>query len=125
MQKQGLSKKERLRLNRDFLRVFRTGKKIWIDKYLLVIYCPNKLSYRRLGIVVSKKIGKATLRNKVKRMLRELFRKNKEIFPEGIDIIMIASPNLQFITYEKLLELVKDYLSKENKTANHAKNLLN
>lgn len=123
MKKEGLSKKERLRLNKDFLKIFKTGKKIWIDKYLLIIYCPNNLPFRRLGVIVSKKIGKATERNRVKRMLRDLFRKNKKIFPESVDLIMIASPNLKFINYEELLDLLKDYLSKENKALDHAKNI--
>ena len=76
MKKEGLSKKERLSKNKEFQAVFKEGKKLWINSILLIIYKPNSLNYRRLGIVVSKKIKKATQRNKVKRWIRELFRKN-------------------------------------------------
>ena len=110
--KEGFSKKERLRLNKDFERVFKEGKKIWIDKYLLIIYTSNNLGYRRLGLVVSSKIGKASERNRVKRILREVFRRNKDLFPESSDLIIIPHPNVKTLNYWELLEIVKNHLSK-------------
>ncbi len=107
IKKEGLSKKERLTLNRDFERIFKEGKKIWIDKYLLIIYTPNSLGYRRIGLIVSSKIGKACERNKVKRLLREIFRRNKELFPESSDLIFIPHPNIKKVDYWKLLEILK------------------
>jgi len=113
VKKEGLSKKERLTLNRDFERVFKEGKKIWIGKCLLIIYIPNNLGYRRLGLVVSSKLGKACERNRVKRLLREVFRKNKELFPESSDLVIIPHPNIKDMDYWKILEILKTYLSKE------------
>lgn len=113
LKKEGLSKKERLTLNRDFERVFKEGKKIWIDKYLLIIYTHNNLEFRRLGLVVSSKIGKPHERNKVKRLLREIFRKNKELFPVSADLIIIPHPNVKNLDYWKLLKILKAHLSEE------------
>ena len=110
MKKEGLSKKERLRKDKEFQAVFRKGKKLWINSILLIIYKPNSLNYRRLGIVVSKKIKKATQRNKVKRWIRELFRRNKDWFPENCDIIIIPHPNLLNLEYKKLMEIAKEKL---------------
>ncbi|WP_038055096.1 ribonuclease P protein component [Thermodesulfobacterium hydrogeniphilum] len=107
MKKEGLSKKERIRKNKEFAKVFKEGKKLWINSILLIIYTPNDLGYRRLGIVVSKKIKKATQRNKVKRWIRELFRRNKDWFPESCDVIIIPHPNLINLSYKELLEKVK------------------
>lgn len=107
MKKEGLSKKERLSLNRDFKRVLEEGKKIWVDKYLLIIYCPNNLTYRRVGTIVSSKVGRAVERNKVKRILRTLFRKNKDLFPERADIIMIPHPRIKNLSYDELQKLIK------------------
>ncbi|MFN3921721.1 MAG: ribonuclease P protein component [Caldimicrobium sp.] len=121
MKKEGLSKKERLSLNKDFARIFKEGEKLWIDKYLLIIYCPNELPFRRLGLIVSSKVGKAVERNKVKRILRELFRRNKDIFPENSDIVMIASPKIKEIPFERLLSLVKEYLSSAKRDCADAK----
>lgn len=110
MKKEGLSKKERLRKNKEFQAVFREGKKLWINSILLIIYKPNSLNYRRLGIVVSKKIKKTTQRNKVKRWIRELFRRNKDWFPENCDIIIIPHPNLLNLEYKKLMEIAREKL---------------
>ena len=110
MKKEGLSKKERLRKDKEFQAVFREGKKLWINSILLIIYKPNSLNYRRLGIVVSKKIKKATQRNKVKRWIRELFRRNKDWFPKNCDIIIIPHPNLLNLEYKKLMEIAREKL---------------
>lgn len=110
MKKEGLSKKERLSLNRDFKRVLAEGRKIWVDKYLLIIYCPNNLTYRRLGTIVSSKVGGAVERNKVKRILRTLFRKNKDFFPDKADIIMIPHPAIRNLSYDELQKLIRNTL---------------
>jgi len=110
VKKEGLSKKERLRKDKEFQKVFKEGKKIWVDSILLIIYTSNNLNYRRLGIVVSKKIRKATQRNRVKRWIRELFRRNKEWFPPSSDIIIIPHPNLVNLSYKKLVEKTKERL---------------
>ncbi len=127
MKKEGLSKKERLRKDKEFKAVFKEGKKLWIDSILLVIYKPNGMNYRRLGIVVSRKIGKATRRNKAKRWIRELFRRNKDWFPENCDIIIIPHPNLLNLKYREFLEIVKEKLLslKEKEISFHDKKVDN
>jgi ribonuclease P protein component len=110
VKKEGLSSKERLKKDKEFQIVFREGKKIWINSILLIIYKPNDLNYRRLGIIVSKKIRKANQRNKVKRRVRELFRRNKDLFPENCDIIIIPHPNLLNFKYRDFVGVVKEKL---------------
>jgi len=110
VKKERLSSKERLKKDKEFQIVFREGKKIWINSILLIIYKPNDLNYRRLGIVVSKKIRKANQRNKVKRRVRELFRRNKDLFPENCDIIIIPHPNLLNFKYRDFVGVVKEKL---------------
>ncbi len=108
VKKEGFSKRERLKKDKDFEAVFKEGQKLWINSVLLMIYKPNNLNYKRLGIIISKKIKKATQRNKVKRWIRELFRRNKEWFPENCDIIIIPHPNLLDLDYNKLKNIVKE-----------------
>uniref|UniRef100_A0A7V6CDC8 Ribonuclease P protein component n=1 Tax=Thermodesulfobacterium geofontis TaxID=1295609 RepID=A0A7V6CDC8_9BACT len=110
VKKEGLSPKERLKRDKEFKAVFKEGKKVWIDPILLIIYKLNHLNYRRIGIVVSKKIKKATQRNKVKRWVRELFRRNKDLFPENCDIIIIPHPNLLNLKYRDFVGVVKEKL---------------
>ena len=62
--------------------------------FFIVIYLPNKLSTSRFSIMTTKKIGKAIVRNKVKRLFRELISQNIQQIHQGYDIIIIPS---QFI----------------------------
>ena len=77
----GFSKKERLRKRREFLDLYEHGEKIQ-SAYFVLYMLENGRSCHRLGITVSRKIGTAVVRNRIKRSLREIFRANKQaIFP--------------------------------------------
>ena len=56
----------------------------------LVLLRPNQLPQVRLGVTVTKKIGKAVIRNRIKRYVREFFRLNKHYLPQGHDLVVIA-----------------------------------
>jgi ribonuclease P protein component len=44
----------------------------------------------RLGITTTKKIGNAVIRNRTRRLVREAFRRNRGLFPEGVDLVVVA-----------------------------------
>lgn len=46
----------------------------------------------RLGVVASKKVGNSVVRNRVKRLVREAFRKNPDAFPDDLDVVVILRP---------------------------------
>jgi len=73
----GFSKQERLRKRREFLGVYERGDKVQSEYFVLYIL-ENGRPYHRLGITVSRKIGSAVVRNRIKRHLREIFRANKQ-----------------------------------------------
>ncbi|RCW41465.1 MULTISPECIES: ribonuclease P protein component [unclassified Halanaerobium] len=81
---------ESLKKNREFKRVYKNGKSYATRN--LVIYClPTKLDKNRYGFSVSKRVGKAVIRNKIKRRLKEIVREfEKQYNFKAYDIIFIA-----------------------------------
>ena len=65
------------------------GKRHFSD-FFIVITRNNHLSRSRLGITVSKRVGKAVTRNRIKRIIREYFRLNRQFLPGRLDINIIA-----------------------------------
>ena len=82
-------KHERINEPLAFRRAF-DRKKSASDGFLIVYGVENGLGFTRLGISVSrKKVRRAHDRNRVKRLIREAFRLNKESLPQGIDLIVV------------------------------------
>ena len=74
----------------DFRKVYKHGKS-FANKYLVMYILDNKSDFNRVGFSVSKKVGKANIRNKVRRRIREGFRLNcDEHIKDGYDLVFIA-----------------------------------
>jgi ribonuclease P protein component len=73
----------------DFKKVMRFGKKLPSKNFILFTKRNDK-QVHRLGIVVSKEVGKATYRNRVKRLLREFFRLNKHRMDGALDMVILV-----------------------------------
>ncbi len=82
---------ERIRKKSDFASLYRDGSR-FRGRYFSLVFRGNELGYSRLAVVVSRKVGSAVVRNRVKRRLRELFRRNKRLLKEPTDLIVIARP---------------------------------
>ena len=87
--------------NYEFRRIYRKGKSAVLPS--MVVYCQrNRAGRSRLGITVSTKLGKAVVRNKVRRRLREIYRLNKDRMLPGYDVIIVARVRAAHTTYQKL-----------------------
>ena len=74
----------------DFREVFKKGK-ICTTENFIVHFNNNSLGYPRLGVVIGKKLfASAVKRNRIKRLIREVFRKNKLQF-NSLDVVIVAS----------------------------------
>ena len=79
---EALPKQKRLAKRREFLHVYEKGRKIF-SRYAVLFVAANGLPYSRLGITATKKLGKANLRNRLKRWTREVYRRQRS--PLGLD----------------------------------------
>lgn len=79
----------RIRKRGEYDRAFRSGRSVHTPHFRLVV-APAAEAESRLGLVVSRKVGKAWLRNRVKRVLREYFRVHRLAFAVPIDLVVVA-----------------------------------
>jgi ribonuclease P protein component len=91
------AKRSRLSRSSDFERVYRQGRSV-ASRFLVLYYFrqaeESPEGTPRLGLSVSKKLGGAVVRNRVKRLLREAFRACGESVAPGHDYVLIARPQL-------------------------------
>ena len=81
----------RLHSSADFRRV-RAGKGCWAHPLLILYAGPNEVGHPRLGVSVSRRIGKAVVRNRVRRRVCEAVRLLLGGAPVGYDLVFIARP---------------------------------
>lgn len=106
---QDFPREERLRKSKDFKQVFRTGTST--SGRCFLVYCAeNNLNRNRLGIIVKKEIASAVGRNRIKRLCREVYRRNKNKIEDGFDIVISARRGAKDTDYnqvkEELLKLI-------------------
>lgn len=94
-----------LKLNHIFRRLYHTQG---VADGLLVLYVrKNRMDCNRIGITVGKKLGKAHVRNRTRRRIREVYRLNEEKFQPGWDIVAVARSRAVDAPFDKL---TKSYL---------------
>ena len=87
--------------NYEFRRIYRKGRSA-VSPYFVVYCLKNRAGASRLGITVSKKLGHAVVRNRVRRRMRELYRTNESKLRPGYDIVMVARTRAIFARYSDL-----------------------
>lgn len=123
----GYPPEDRIKRRPDYQRVQRSKRRVHTKHYLLVLAprpagalatasAGRRGGRSRLGITVTKKVGNAVQRNRVKRVMREVFRRNRDLFPAA-DIVVIAKRGAPSVDYTDALEEVQRVRSAMRKAA--------
>lgn len=91
---------ESLKKNSDFQKVYKRGKS-YANRYLVLYVLKNGTECNRIGISVSKKVGNSIVRHRLKRLIKEAYRLQENIFYSGLDIVVIARMSAKDISYKK------------------------
>jgi ribonuclease P protein component len=102
-----LKKADKILKRSEFLRLSTKGKKTQ-NRHFIAIYSTGQFQRTRLGVTVTKNVGCAATRNRIKRFSREHFRLNRHIFSGGWDINIIAKKSAAELTSKEA------FLSLEN-----------
>jgi ribonuclease P protein component len=92
----------RLKKSEEFRTVMTNGERKVLRDFIVYLL-PNNLNHPRLGVTVSKRVGKAHVRNRLKRLLREYFRLHQDKL-NSFDIVIIAKKVAGSINYRTMAE---------------------
>lgn len=90
-----------LKKNYEFRRLYAKGKSA-VTPYIVLYVKRTGRGENRLGITVSNKIGKAVVRNRVRRRLREIYRLNEDKLCRGMDLVIVARGGSVNASYQQL-----------------------
>ena len=96
---ESLKRPEIIRKKREFDRLFSQGYRSQ-SKNLRVLWCRSPK--RKVGFIVSKRLGIAVERNRMRRLLREAYRRNKSGFSTQIELLVIARPEARGLEYSSV-----------------------
>jgi len=111
------NKSGRLRKRSEFTRLASSGNKL-VAAHFIVISSDSVFSCARLGITVSKKVGNAVIRNRIKRLIREFFRNNRVMFPVA-DYNIIARSGASHLDYSAVCQEIANALSRIGRKTSH------
>ena len=89
----------RLHCRKEYDRVWKAGSRRHTPHFLIVIM-NRPCGPIRLGLTVSRKIGGAVARNRVKRLVREFFRLNYDRLPPSVDLVVVAKRGADLLDYD-------------------------
>jgi ribonuclease P protein component len=98
----GFPRAQRLRRSWEFRRANRCGRRVDAGAFIVLIAPTAGQQGRRLGVTVSRKVGDAVRRNRLKRRIREWFRTRSHLLPPDVDIVVIARRSAVALSAEEV-----------------------
>lgn len=112
-----LPRKNRIRKNKDFRNIYQHGELHFSQYFVLHAFKSDKRGSTRIGIVPSRRIKKAVLRNKLKRRIREIFKQHSKKIKDGYDLVINTRGDAVNASFEELKKDF-DYLIKKSQLEN-------
>lgn len=109
-----MHKQHRLAKRDDFNKVFRFGKSVANQQFVLYHLLKPEHEFFRLGVSVSKKIGNAIVRNRLRRVMKEIVRLHKDCITLTADFILIARKPIVEMDYQQIEGCMLHVLKKAN-----------
>ena len=105
---QRFPQRERLTRRSQFLHVYSTGEK-YVGEAFIGYWVRQAGQGRKMGCAVSRKVGGAVVRNRVKRYIREVYRKHREQLPQDVHIVVVARPAAAGWTYAQWESAIRQF----------------
>jgi ribonuclease P protein component len=110
------TKADRILKRHEFIALAKSGRRIQNDCFIAV-FSPGRHGRSRLGVTVTKKVGRAVRRNRIKRLVREFFRLNRQFLSGEWDINIIAKNQSADITSEKAYRSLQNIFNRISRYA--------
>jgi len=95
-----------LRKKKDFSTLYSRGKSVG-DKYVVLFYKKNGLTYNRVAFLASKKVGNSVFRNRARRLMKESYRELQNEFRIGFDLIIIGRNTINGVKCQEVFKSLK------------------
>jgi ribonuclease P protein component len=102
-----------LKKNHEFMRVYKKGR-FYVGKYITLYTLQNYIDKNRLGITVSKKVGKSVKRNRIRRLVRENYRLYEDQIKKSFDIVFVVRSSVDMPGFFEIKKEMKYLLRKLN-----------
>lgn len=107
-----MQKKLRLTNRADFTRVYRHGKSFANHQFVVYWFNKPEIDRFRLGISASKKIGNAVVRNRMRRLIKEIVRKNEARIIDNVDMVFIVRKGAVQMSFQEMEKSILHVLKK-------------
>ena len=109
--RESFPKRERILRPEEYINVFRNGTKT-VGPAFICYVDRQPGNGRKLGLAVSRQVGKAVTRNRIKRYIREMYRKNRRHIDEECRLVVVARPSAASMNYHACEQAIGQLLRK-------------
>ena len=112
------AKADRIRKRSEFVRLSKSGRAVY-NQHFVAVLCPGRFGKKSLGITASRRVGNAVTRNRIKRLIREYFRYNRQKITGAWDINIIVKKEAARLPSDGTFLSLKNIFSRISGSTEH------